>query len=136
MTPTKLSILFFYRRIFATKAFRRITTGAIVLVIAWCIACIFPTIFQCQPIGATWNPQINGTCIDLPQMFEAVTIANLLTDVIILCLPLPIFWNLKLSTWDRLVVSGVFLVGGLVCLFALLHVTAQATVAFTNPTGK
>ncbi|MCJ1401815.1 hypothetical protein MMC11_005032 [Xylographa trunciseda] len=134
MTATKLSILFLYSRIFVRPKFHLVTLLVICMVIFWCVGGLFPTIFQCQPIATAWNPNIVGTCINVPQLFLAGTIANLLTDVTILCLPVSVIWSLKLSKWDRLVVLGVFLVGSLVCVVALLRVTAQIGMGHSNPT--
>ncbi|MCJ1394480.1 hypothetical protein MMC18_007358 [Xylographa bjoerkii] len=134
MTATKISILFLYRRIFVTPKFHLVTIPVICMVIFWCVGSLFPTIFQCQPMAAAWNPTMAGTCINVPKLFLAGTIANLLTDVIILCLPSPVIWSLKLSRRKQLVVSGVFLVGGLVCVVAILRVTAQIELRHSNPT--
>ena len=46
----KLSITFYYRRIFVTmrgSAFDWITIAAIVVVLLWTIGCLFGFIFQC-----------------------------------------------------------------------------------------
>jgi uncharacterized membrane protein SpoIIM required for sporulation len=136
MTPAKLSILFLYRRIVTSNTFHRVTTAVIVIVLAWCIGCLVPHILQCRPIPAAWNTSIHGDCLDMPKLFLAGTIANLLTDVLILCLPLRNVWNLNMSRCDRLTVSGMFLVGGIVCVAALLRVTVQIGMNLVNPTGK
>ena len=135
MTPTKLSILFLYRRIFVAPKLHLVTIPVICMVIFLCFGCLFPTIFQCQPMAVAWNPTFAGTCLNLPQLFRAGTIANLLMDVIILCLPLPVLQSLKLAWRDRLMVFGVFLIGSLVCVVALLRIIAQIGPWYLNPTS-
>ncbi|MCJ1246815.1 hypothetical protein MMC30_004024 [Trapelia coarctata] len=134
MTPTKLSVLFLYRRIFTTRTFHLIALAVIAIVIAWCIGGLLPTIFQCRPLPAAWDSNVQGQCVDVPKLFLAGTVANLLTDVLILCLPLRVIWKLKLSLRDRITVSGIFLVGGIVCVTALVRILVQIGLTVTNPT--
>ena len=72
-------------------------------------------IFQCRPFSAAFEPALLFTdqCIDLQAFYEGVTIANLGLDVVVLYLPLHMVWKLKLPTRQKLMLSGIFLLGGL-----------------------
>ncbi len=72
-------------------------------------------IFQCRPFSAAFDPAFLFTdhCIDLQSFYSGVTIANLGLDVAVLYLPLHMVWILKLPTKQKLMLSGVFLLGGL-----------------------
>ena len=54
-----------------------------------------------------------GKCIDLTVAFIISSVFNAATDIIMLILPLPLIWKLKLSTARRLQLMGIFLIGGL-----------------------
>ena len=85
--------------------------GVGLLVIAYQTAQILSAILQCTPPKRLWDPETPGTCID----FLAVTIAtgtlNVVTEVLILALPMPMLWQLKLPTSKKRMLSFVFLVG-------------------------
>ena len=113
MACAKISILLLYRRIFATRSFRIVALIMSAIVLAWCISSVLVTSFQCQPIAAVWNFNLPATCLD-PVVFSlAIALTGVLTDVIVLFLPLHMIWKLHLPTRQKIVLSGVFLLGGL-----------------------
>lgn len=110
-----MSVLLLYRRIFATPNFKRATLILGILSVCWGIAAILGQILLCQPISAAWKPDALFTkkCGDIQAYFRAVTISNMLLDVIILCLPIHMVLKLHLPTRKRIVISGIFMLGGL-----------------------
>ncbi|KAI1862665.1 hypothetical protein JX265_006964 [Neoarthrinium moseri] len=81
---TKLSVLFFYKRIFAPKPFQTMTWVMAGLVIAWNISFFFANLLDCLPFELNWRQQagVSGKCIDIIQVFWAVSISNILLDVV------------------------------------------------------
>ena len=67
ITIVKGSILFFYRTIFATPQFGRVTSAVGGLCLIWFTVFIFITIFQCHPVRAAWDELLaaegKGHCI-------------------------------------------------------------------------
>ena len=120
----KISILLMYRRIFDTAAFKRATWIVGTACVAWGIAAVFCLIFQCQPFSGLWNPEDTFTdkCIDLQAYYRAVASSNMALDVIILCMPLYMVWKLKLEASQKLMLSGIFALGGLVCVASLMRI--------------
>jgi hypothetical protein len=47
------------------------------------------------------------------QFFQAMGSIALVEDIIILCLPLPVFWNLKINMRQKVALTMVFSLGGL-----------------------
>ena len=112
--PTiKVSILLLYRRIFPTQSFRLASLLVGLLVLTWMIATLTVQIFSCKPIEASWKPALAKYCIDTKKFYYGNAISNLLTDVIILCLPMPLIWRLNMSKERKFLLSGVFLLGSL-----------------------
>ena len=68
-----------------------------------------------------WNPAVAQLCIAQTKFYYGNAIANLLTDVIILCLPLPLIWRLNMTTHKKTALSGVFLLRGLYDSPSLLY---------------
>ena len=125
MFSVKVSLLFFYRRIFPQRWFKHalFATGAVVG--SYSIAYILVAIFQCVPIRASWDTSIHGTCLNLGDQFFVGGITNALIDVIILILPVPLVWRLQVSVTKRWLIFGTFTlgcwyVGNLALLFAVL----------------
>lgn len=109
----KISIIFFYKRIFPTPRFQHITT-----IINWAIgiwgAGIFLTCgLQCRPLALFWDKSLEGKCINSYTFFIVNQVFNVAADFVILGLPLPIVWRLKRTWQERLALSSVFALGGL-----------------------
>lgn len=91
----KLSVLFFYRRLFVVKRntlFDIVTKVAIVIVTLWTIAFFFLTIFYCGVhIDAIWGNVIEAAevCPDGFKAGMAYFASDFGTDALVLLLPLP-----------------------------------------------
>lgn len=83
------------------------------ILVAWNIGALFSAIFQCSPIDKFWNVETPGKCFNGLVYFRAIACTNLLTDVLILIVPMPVIWGLKISHAQKIALSGVFLLGGL-----------------------
>lgn len=75
---------------------------------------------------------------------------NILTDVSILILPIPIVWHLQITKSQKLAVSGIFLMGGLyvfvpenrvnllrlssVCVASIIRLTYLSSVGYVDAT--
>ena len=94
---TKLSFLYFYRRVFVTGAKNRdsfdiITYVAIIIVAAWTISFLFANIFVCKGSwAALWTnlDTLTTQCIKTPKMLLSLAISDFLTDLMVLLLPVP-----------------------------------------------
>ena len=111
---TKLSILFFYARVFPLQEFKRYLYGVGALVVSWWIACQGTTTFECSPIHFLWTESPStGHCIDFPKYFIGQAVPNIATDLVLLVLPLPQIWKLNLPVTQKLGLMGIFFLGGL-----------------------
>lgn len=111
---TKTSLLLLYYRIFGViKAFRWALGAAGSLVIAYYIACVITSIAGCSPVSKFWDPSVPGKCINQVDFFRYNGVGNMFLDVLILCLPYPMAWRLQTTARQKLVLTGMFLLGGL-----------------------
>ena len=114
---TKFSILLLYRRIFRLDSFKKWLVGVAIFVFLWAVSTIFAAIFQCMPIRLAWQKDLgHGKCVDLAALVVSTGVLNMLTDIIILIIPMPIVWSLKISNRQKVAVSAIFLLGGLYVL--------------------
>ncbi|KAJ5359799.1 hypothetical protein N7517_008990 [Penicillium concentricum] len=120
---TKVSILLMYCRIFPTKEIRTASMILGGISLAWAVAIIFVSIFQCTPIARAWDTRIPGTCIDLKASFIGNAVPNVVTDILILSLPVRVVWGLHASLTHRLSVIGIFLLGSFVIFTSVYRFT-------------
>lgn len=118
LTTVKLSILWFYWKVFATNSGqnvnKRMIQAAAILCVVWFLTATFVVVFQCKPINAYWNNFAQAPyCLNSPKMLLGYEITNLFVDVFILCIPLPIVWKLHLQTSKKAGLVGIFLLGAL-----------------------
>lgn len=116
ITSVKISLLSFYQRIFSVRVFRRwvLFVGALCLV--WLVVCLFLIIFQCSPVPAAWRVMMRlsgARCIPATRIVFGAELANVLLDILILALPIYMVRRLQLPRRRKVVVGGIFLLGGL-----------------------
>ena len=113
----KASILLFYARIFFPKSqtwFRRSLYAMAATVFLWWVICQFFVMFECSPIHYFWDRKpVTGHCQDVQKFFVGQAIPNIITDGILLALPLPMIWQLQLPKAQKCALSGVFMLGSL-----------------------
>ncbi|KAE8323483.1 hypothetical protein BDV39DRAFT_217727 [Aspergillus sergii] len=136
VTPAKISILLFYIRIFSTPKFRMIAYAVGFIVLGHGIGVFFAAIFQCSPVQYAWDKTIEGgSCFDQQAFYRYVSPPNILTDVLILVMPLPFVWKLHTRMTQKLALTGVFLLGGLGTVASILRMTIFFQEnALTDPT--
>lgn len=114
IATVKLSILLFYRRIFPVRAARIVIYGVLGVIFVWTITALNIVIFQCRPVRYFWDrASIPGMCMDEISAIIGISIPNIVTDFILLFIPLPLVWRLRIPRTQKLAVTGAFLLGGL-----------------------
>ena len=110
---TKLSILFLYRRIFPVRKFVVVLWLVGAFVAAYSLTASLVNLLQCLPVNAMWNPRVKPKCVNLGVELIVVSSINVVTDFIILCLPIPLVWRLQTSLTSKVQVTGMFFLGSL-----------------------
>ncbi|KAJ4394474.1 hypothetical protein N0V93_003692 [Gnomoniopsis smithogilvyi] len=132
---TKCSILFLYHRIFGiSHRFTVILWATGTLVVTYFIICVCVSIFGCVPVSYFWDKAQTGHCINEVEFFRGNGIVNMLLDVLILCLPLPMVWRLDLGLQQKIAVTGIFGLGTFVCLVSIMRIVAFAHSNQNDPT--
>lgn len=113
IASVKISILLLYLRIFPGPRFRQIVWAVGCFVMCCCITQTFLIMFQCRPVQAAWNIHVKGDCLPLSLTYVVLGSLNALTDIIALCLPMPLLWRLKTDRTRKLQLIGTFGLGTL-----------------------
>ena len=107
----KLAILTFYHRIFVTRTFRRIVLVSIVLVILGTSSLLVPILMLCKPLDSIWTPDLPAKCINFKLFVLSSNILNVIVDIWIFVLPIPVIVRMQISTSRKLALSTLFLLG-------------------------
>lgn len=110
----KLAILALYRRLFPQKGIRIVISVLVGILIAQTISILVAAFAACIPFAANWDPTVPGAvCINKEALFIWSSFPNILTDVIMLVLPIRIVWNLHVTTRLKVALTFTFMVGSL-----------------------
>ena len=75
------------------------------------LACFLSFIFTCWPRERIWNPMAPGRCMKTESFMLASVIANVISDVAILVLPLASVMSLQMPLKRKIGVSAIFATG-------------------------
>ncbi|GAW17543.1 hypothetical protein ANO14919_070010 [Xylariales sp. No.14919] len=136
VTLIKLSILTLYLRLFnVNRRFKRSCHVMMVFVLAWGVAVVSTTLFQCTPVRAAWDKTIPGLkCFNLRAFLIGSNVPNILADAVIIILPMPLLWGLKLSLLRKLGLIALFLVAAVTTAISLTRVIFNATIGLMDVT--
>ncbi|RHZ43922.1 uncharacterized protein CDV56_101559 [Aspergillus thermomutatus] len=130
ITVNKISFLCLYLRIFIQPIFRRVCYGGVVFLVAWGLAYILVTIFQCTPVASFWDKSITQkTCVNSKTQWLSYAVINILSDVAILALPLYPISKLHLARGKKIALAVLFSMGTFVCATSIVRTTTLAESA-------
>ena len=110
----KLSVLLLYRRLFVGPIFNLYSLAMCGVIALWSLSFFFALAFQCGThIAASWTSlaMIEAYCDNTSALNVAFVVSDVITDVMILIIPLPIVWRLQMSTANKIALTGIFLLG-------------------------
>lgn len=109
---SKLSLLALYYRVFRFGYFKRVCWVVAVLVVLWAMAATITLFVLCIPLAKYWDPTLPGKCMDYAPVRLSNSIATIVTDFMILCLPIPQIWGLHgLRGTEKLGLTVLFTLG-------------------------
>ena len=108
---TKASILVFYRNIFTVHRFRLVANVMLAIVFAWTVSIFFANLFLCYPVTALIEAFYGNKCVNGVAVWFASTISDVIIDIVILAMPIPMVLRLQLPLKQRLGVLVTFLLG-------------------------
>lgn len=126
-TLVKLSIITLYRQLFPTRFMLLSTTILAVIVVMWGFSVVLVSLLSCIPARCFWDsvfPDYNipTKCIDTKWFFIAISLANILTDVLLLGLPMRDTWRLRIPPLTKIAISGLFALGAFVIVASSFRV--------------
>ncbi|KAH7262935.1 integral membrane protein [Fusarium tricinctum] len=121
---TKATILFLMARVFAVEP--RVAKGIRIFIWALLVAYIpiqILRIVNCYPIRTYWDPTVrNAHCLNQRKIFFSDLALSIVTDLIILLVPIPLTWRLTLSVRKRIKIVLLLGAGGIATALTLFRV--------------
>ena len=99
-------------RIFFIKRFRIAASLVAIFCAAWAVMTILIAFLLCLPLNYNWNLlPTAGHCGNQPSAYAAVGIIDIISDLTILILPLPMIWQLQLPMANKIGLAGILCLG-------------------------
>ena len=116
LTLLKISLLFFYLRIFPTPPVRRILWGTIVFNVICGITFCLALVLQCLPVTYYWNRwdgEHQGHCFNMNAAAWSYAALSIAVDIWMLIVPLSQIRSLNLDWKKKIGVTIMFCIGTL-----------------------
>ncbi|KUI74234.1 L-fucose-proton symporter [Cytospora mali] len=121
----KTSILIFYLRLSKnTQQVLRITSWVVLAIVNVAGAVLtLMNIFQCRPVMAAFSPHVyNAQCIPLLTEFICSAPVNIVTDLAILALPIPVLTGMRLPGRQKYILVFTFSLGIFVTIVDVIRI--------------
>jgi hypothetical protein len=108
----KTSLVVFYIRIFGNAPnFRLSAYIAIGVLVAWAISVVLETFLLCRPLAFNWDTTIKGVCGNRNTVYVSAGALNVVTDFMVMLLPIPHIIKLQLAVKKKLGLVFMFSIG-------------------------
>ncbi|KAF2878216.1 hypothetical protein BDV95DRAFT_533460 [Massariosphaeria phaeospora] len=133
----KFSILILYVKVFHIRRnFRWLCYFMMFITFAYCTAFFFIYAFDCKPVYYNWHfDPLHYDCIDITQIKMAVGAVNILTDLIIVIMPLPLVMQLQLAKAQKIGLLLVFSTGFFILVTTIVReiIVVRTSKEFDQP---
>ncbi|KAK5114282.1 hypothetical protein LTR62_002533 [Meristemomyces frigidus] len=131
----KTSVILLNKRIFVQQKFQIACWVTLVVNSCWCLGNTLGWIFQCLPVQSMWGMAV-GHCWDTEGEYISLVTWDVATDLWIMGMAVPMIWQLRLDSRQKMGLLGIFLLGTVVVIFSIMSCSAVMTsVQYENLHG-
>lgn len=95
------------------RPYRIAIWSLLTVVVLFAISTTIAGIFQCVPVDKAWDKKKHGHCYNLVDAWYTNAVFSIVTDLLILVMPMHMVWQLQVHTRQKLLLGCVFGLGGL-----------------------
>lgn len=135
---TKTSIGLFYLTLASNQAiFKWLTITTLVVVNVAGIALTFLNIFQCHPVRAAFYQDVprGARCTDIVTLYLSSAPVNIITDVALLFLPLPILTAMRMPRNEKIILIITFSFGWFVAVVDVVRIAYLQSASLARLQG-
>ncbi|MCJ1275037.1 hypothetical protein MMC21_002837 [Puttea exsequens] len=129
----KLSALFLYRRIFVVNKnspFDIVTMVMIAICSLWTVGFFLAQIFGCgSNFGAPFGTLTDVASCNTNVRLDALMISDLITDILVWILPIPVVWGLNMSVSKKLSITGILSLAAMSLAAAIVRLIVQEQIS-------
>ncbi|KAG8160727.1 hypothetical protein KVR01_008991 [Diaporthe batatas] len=125
----KASILLFYIEIFPTlKQWGRVTMA---IIVCYTLSTTLAAVLVCEEVDDNWEYEklFQGKCGDRILVFRVTGALNIVSDVVVLLLPVPNVLKLQLPLYRRLVLLATFTLGLFTCVISIIRLGTLSSLS-------
>jgi hypothetical protein len=121
-TSYRTAILAVYLRIFSIDRCARavIYIGLLVMLVVNTVVFFF-VVYNCNPPSKAWDTTEEGKCVNARPWAYTTGALNVVEDLFVLVLPMPLVWNIKMQLARRLRLVAVFGLGTLSLVASIIR---------------
>ncbi|KAF5679397.1 integral membrane protein [Fusarium heterosporum] len=132
MCFVKIAILFQYRRVFTIPIIKTVTFYGLAFMVAWTVAIALLNTLVCVPVARFWDSTLPGRCLDFLTLWYVMAGFNLVTDLGVFLIPLPVIKSLNLPMKQKIMLFMVFSLGFFTCAISIYRIHTLKTASSTK----
>ncbi|KAH6957400.1 hypothetical protein HG530_014805 [Fusarium avenaceum] len=122
LAAIKTTFLVQYYRAIGVRRYKKAYMIALVIVGAWSVSQILLNALVCIPISAFWDHSAGGSCVPSNPSWYINAAGNIVTDILIMLLPLPILRELRLGRRQKWILISIFCLGFFTCIISIIRI--------------
>ncbi|PQK10031.1 hypothetical protein BB8028_0002g03550 [Beauveria bassiana] len=131
---TKMSITWMIKRIFFESSHTWIPYCLMAFNFCWMIQTILTGVLLCRPITLNRDTDGRGYCGNQKVAFSAVNIVDIITDILIISLPVNMLWGLHMRRTYKVAVACMFGAGLITIAFTVVRLYSVFTLDTSDVT--
>lgn len=134
---TKVTLLLLIARVFSIRRWvSRGLYGFIFFLIAAYTPIQILKIRVCTPIRAYWDPKVHGKCLNQRVLFLCDISLAIITDLIILLIPIPLVWKMSGSWKKKLKIMLLLGAGGIAVVIVIVRMVKVVQFQHSKDVAK
>ncbi|KAF5657790.1 integral membrane protein [Fusarium heterosporum] len=120
----KIALLIFYLRLSPQRWFRIAIWIGIGVISVYTTILFFLVMFACKPMSMNWDITVTGgVCINQTKTYIATAAVNIISDIYLFVLPLPMVFQLQLPAKQKIGLMGIFTIGSLTVITSIVRIS-------------
>ncbi|CAI6335611.1 unnamed protein product [Periconia digitata] len=125
----KVAILMMYRRLFTMRKLGTFCRYLAFVLFLYTAVNVGGSTFTCIPIRASWTREPGARCVSNTQSWLITAVTNIILDLVIVILPMPMVRRMNLPAREKLLLAGIFALGGVVTIVSIIRLDSLMIMA-------
>ncbi|TDZ71597.1 hypothetical protein CTRI78_v001984 [Colletotrichum trifolii] len=131
----KTAILLLYTKLFSVRHMILAARAMAAFTVVWTAAAVLVALFICIPLSDNWLLDLgNRNCGNQPAADGTLGVVNLMTDIVVLVMPISYLWRLRLESFKKIALIVTFSLGIFTCIVSGLRLYYLAHLKYTDVT--